>query len=260
MLRTFITILSLCLFLYLLPAQETTLSEKWGGNTAFIMPKGKWESGIVQSFRYGLNDKIELRTHALLMPFLPNAGVKISYGVKGGFLLAGEHALSYPTLFLKMVSFKGTGGLISPQYQYPFLLSVDNTLIATKLIGISSLLTANAGLSFVIRGSKPDYQSTIDLPLLYPRMAHYYEGATFRAGLSFQGLITRKLFYEEHAQMFVITRDQDNFFTENSGTLMWALGRSLRIKGGYVLSWGKYPFGDHLQMWPTLDLVFGSRR
>jgi hypothetical protein len=251
---------SLFLMLCAVQAQETLLQDKWGDNTSYIMSAGKWESGIFQSFRYGLSDKFELRTNAIILPVLPNVGIKIALGSANDFVFASEHSVSYPTLFLKTVSFKGTGGLISPQYTFPFILSINNVFLVSRPVGSTSLLSADAGFAFSIRGSKPDYQSTIDLPLFYPRMAHYYEGVSLRAGCSFKGLLTRKLFFEESARIYMITRSTDNLFAENSGTIMWAVGRSLRIKAGYILSWGRYPFGNQLQMWPTLDFVFGSRK
>jgi hypothetical protein len=259
MYRLYLLALSLFLLHCQLQAQETNMEKRWGDNTAYTMSGGKWESGIFQSFRYGLNDKIELRSNVIILPILPNAGVKVKLGSTNGFVFASEHSMSYPTLFLKTVSFKGTGGLISPQYDFSFILSISNSLIASKPIGQTSLLSADVGFSFAIRNNRPDYLATIDLPLIYPRMAHYYQGTTFWGGLSFKGTIARRLYYEESARVFLITRNINNLFAENSGTIMWAAGKSLRIKAGYVLSWGRYPFGDHLQLWPTLDFIFGSK-
>jgi hypothetical protein len=240
-------------------SQTNSLSEKWAGNTAFIITPGKWESGIFQPFRFGLNNRIELMSNAVLMPFLPNAGVKISLRSEKGFLLASEHLVSYPTLFLNLMSFKGTGGLISPQYSFPFIITFSNSLLVTKLVGSSSLLTADAGFIVAIRGSKPDYRSSIDIPFIYQRMAHYYDGVSVRAGISFKGTIIKNLFFEEGARVFLITRNHDNIFIENSGAVLWSSKSSFRLKGGYLLSWGKYPFGKHLQLWPAFDIIFGSR-
>ena len=240
-------------------SQTDRLSEKWASNTAFIISAGKWESGIFQPFRFGLNKRTELMSNALLMPLLPNAGVKISLIAEKGLLLASEHLVSYPTLFLNLMSFKGTGGLISPQYSFPFIITLSNTLIATTPVGSSSLLTADAGFIVALRVSKPDYRSSIDIPFIYQRMAHYYEGVSVRAGISFKGTIIKNLFFEERTRLFLITRSHDNIFIENSGAVLWSSKGSFRLKGGYMLSWGKYPFGNHLQLWPAFDIIFGSR-
>lgn len=249
----------LLLFSFRANSQKNNLSEKWSDNTAFVISAGKWESGVFQNFRFMLNDRIELRTHALLMPVLPNAGVKFALRSFNGFQLATEHSISYPTLFLNLVSFKGTGGLISPQFSFPWIITLSNSLLATTRIGSSSLLTAEAGFVLALRGSKPDYRASIDIPFIYQRMAHYYEGVSAKAGILFKGTITKNLYFEEGARIFFITRSQDNIFIENSGSVMWSSRGSLRIKAGYLLSWGKYPFGTHLQLWPAFDFIFGSR-
>jgi hypothetical protein len=243
----------------MLYSQDIPVRDKWSSNTAYLMPAGKWESGIFQPFRYGVNEKLEIRTNALILPLIPNAGVRIAWGSRKGFVFASEHIVSSPTPFLKFFSRKDIGGLISPEFDFPFILTMNNSLIVSKLVDSVSLISAYAGFVFALRGSKPDPQSTIDLPLFYPRMAQYYEGVSIRLGMSLKGSLSGKWFYEEGLHVFVITRKENNFFIENTGSLMWAAGRSLRIKGGYVLTYGRYPFGTHWQMWPTIDLVFGSK-
>jgi hypothetical protein len=240
-------------------SQENFLPDKWSYNTAYTMPKGKWESGIFQPFRYGISNKIELRANALLVPILPNAGVRFNLGTSGSYHFASEHSLSIPSVFLNIVSFKGTGGLISPQYSFGFIASVINTIIVSKPLGKGSVISADAGIAFAIRGTKPDYQSTIDIPFIYQRMAHWYDGTTIKTEVSFKGTIVKSLYFEECVRLFLVTRPDDNIFFENSGCIMWSAKGSLRIRGGYILSWGKYPFGDHWQMWPTIDFIFGSK-
>ena len=255
-----LSILYIALFIALttIHAQQSDLQKKWSYNTAYVMPSGKWESGIFQPLRYGINQRIELRVHVLTLPLIPGVGAKIALGKRGDILFASEHILSTPTPFLNIISRKGIGGLISPQYDFPFILSFSNSLIATKPISNTLLLSANAGFVFALRGSNPDIQSTIDMPLFYPRMSHYYKGSTVKTGAALKGVISKKWFFEESLQIFAITRNENNFYVENNGAIMWAVGKSLRIKGGYVLTYGNYPFGKLWQLWPTLDLVFGS--
>lgn len=261
MIRKAIILLAfICCSIQIINAQDEPLLKKWSYNTAFLMPAGKWESGLFQPFRFGISQKLEVYTQALLLPLIPEAGIKYAHGTKNGFDLASEHSLSTPTPFLSFISRKGIGGLISPEFEFPFILSVSNSLVASRKIMPSVLFTGRAGFVFAVRGNKPDPQSTIDIPLFYPRMAHYYKGASVRLGAALKGSLGSKWFYEEGVQAFIITRKENNFFLENTGTLMWAVGKSLRIRGGYILAYGKYPYiTPKWQMWPTLDLVFGSR-
>jgi len=260
MFRKLILSISILCFAGLLQAQDAFLLKKWSYNTAYLMPAGKWESGLMQPFRYGINPKVEAFTNVLMLPFIPEAGAKIAWGTKNDFVLASEHTLSVPTPFLNTFSRKGIGGLISPEYDFSFILSVNTAFMVSRQIAPKTLVSAKAGFAFALRGEKPDPQSTIDQPVFYPRMAHYYEGASIRLGSAIKGKLSDKWLYEEGVQVFIITRPENNFFFENTGTLMWALGQSLRIRGGYILAYGKYPYvTPKWQLWPTLDFVFGSK-
>ena len=241
-------------------SQDEPLLKKWSYNTAYLMAAGKWETGIFQPFRYGINQKLEVYTNVLMLPFIPEAGAKLSWGTRNNFVIASQHSLSTPSPFLNFISRKGIGGLISPQYDFAFILSVNNSVIISRRIAPKVMASAKAGFNFALRGNKPDRQSTIDLPVFYPRMAHYYDGTSIRLGGAVKGSLGTKWFYEESVQAFIITRKENNFFFENTGTIMWAFGKSLRIRGGYILAYGKYPYvTPKWQMWPTLDVVFGSK-
>jgi hypothetical protein len=244
----------------LLHAQDTTaLRNYWSFGTSYLMPHHKWESGIAQPFRYGLSEKYEIHSNALELPVFPNIGIKIAQGFKNSVAFASDHVISYPTVFMNAASSKGTGGLISPQYYIPSIISIYNAFMATKPIGSSAFLTAFLGYSFAIRSSKPDPMATIDLPLVYPRMAHYYEGSTFRLGMTYKSSLGKKWLYEDGFEIFYVTRPDNNFFFENTGSLMWVMSRTFRIKGGYSLSYGRYPYGTMWQLWPAIDFVFGSK-
>lgn len=260
MIKNLIIVISIFCYSSILFAQDNPVMNKWSYNTAYLMKTGKWESGFFQPFRYGINKNLEVYTHVLMLPLIPSGGVKIAIRKFRDVALSTEHSLSYPTPFLNIMSRKGIGGLISPEYDFSPILSIYNAILISSEITPSMLATAHAGFSFALRGQKPDPQSTIDFPLFYPRMAHYYEGTSIKLGVAVKGSIIDNLFYEGSVKSFIITRSGNNMFLENSGTIMWALGRSFRIKGGYVLAYGKYPYvTPKWQIFPTLDLVFGKR-
>ncbi|MBK7029302.1 MAG: hypothetical protein IPH45_08845 [Bacteroidales bacterium] len=237
-----------------------TVTSAMGNHTAFIMPKGKWESGIIQPLRIGMSPRLEITSSAFLFPLLPNAGVKIAWPSGGNYKFASEHNLSIPSVFLNLVSMKGTGGILSPEFDFPFILATHHGLIISRQLRDSSLLTYRLGASIALRTGDVDPLSTIDLPLFYPRMAHYYKGISLRGDVTYKAQLCRRWFYEEGVHFFLLSRKEQNFFAENSGFLVWNIRRSLRIKGGYNLSYGNYPFGKHWQLWPSLDIVFGSRK
>jgi len=260
MIRKIIIGISIFCYSSILFAQDNPVLNKWSYNTAYLMKSGRWESGIFQPFRYGINKNMEVYTHVLMLPLIPSAGVKIAIKNFREAALSSEHSISFPTPFLNIISKKGIGGLISPEYDFSPIFSIYSAVHISHEITPSVLATAHAGISFALRGQKPDPQSTIDFPLFYPRMAHYYEGTSIKLGIAVKGSLIDNLFYEESVKTFIITRSENNMFLENSGSIMWALGRSFRIKGGYILAYGKYPYvTPKWQIFPTLDLVFGSR-
>ncbi len=250
-----ITTISLNLF-----SQDKEIIKNWSENTAFTIPAKKWESGFTQALRIGVSDKVELRS-SIFLPIFPVLGAKISVAELSGWNLATEHSLSYPTIFLNAIKMKGILGLIPDQFDdFSPIIGIRNTVTGTKIIGDNSVFSASAGLSFAIRGEKPDYHSTIDFPLAYQRMAHYYSGANISLDASFKLKLFRNLFCEESLNTYFITRAADNVFAENRGVVLWKINRSLGLKVGYVLSYGTYPFGNHWQLWPSIDLILGSKK
>jgi hypothetical protein len=89
-------------------------------------------------------------------------------------------------------------------------------------------------------------------------MAHYYKGLTLRGGASYKLGLAERWSLEENARIFCVTRSRGNLFLENAGTLQGLVGKSFRIRCGYNLSWGTYPYGNQFQLCPTVDLVFGN--
>lgn len=256
-------ILSLLILVFTITAvtaQEPDPGPSNSSGTAYLMPAHTWECGINQPYRHRLSPKIELFTYAFKFPLSPNAGIKVGLGQKGNFLLASEHALNFPTPLLNVISREGIGGVLSPEFDFPFILTVTNNLLATSQLSSNQWLTLKAGWIVALRGSVPDRQSTIDLPVFYPRMAHYYKGTSIRVSAGLKGRITKKLWYDEGIQLFCITRSYNNLFIENTGSLSWSVCRRISLKGGYNLSYGHYPFGSHWQLWPAFDLIFGSKR
>lgn len=257
---TFVSLAFVLIGLFEMPGlfAQPVAFNRWNGNTATTLEKGKWEAGIFQAFRYGIGHSAEINTYALALPLVPHLGLKKTYFQSNGWQVAAEHALSSPTPFLNIVSRKGIGGLLSPEYDFPLMVCIENTLLVSKPISTRYEASARLGAFFTLRGSKPDYQSSMDIPIFYPRMAHYYQGVSIRPSLGIKTELTHNLLAEEELKLYCITRAENAFFFENAGCLMWLSKRSLRVKVGYLLTYGDYPFGKLWKIWPTLDLVFGN--
>ena len=258
--KTALLILLLASITSLVSAQSPFVTKYMSFNTAYLMPAKKWESGIRRPFRIGLSQKAELFSTVLALPLTPNAGIKFVWGEKGSFRFATAHSLSVPSPVMNLLSREDIGGFISPEYTFPFILSVNNSVLASRPVCDSALLTFKADFLFAIRGGDIDPQSTIDLPVIYPRMAHYYKGSSVRLSANIKAPVMKKLGVEEGLQLFLITRNENNFFAENTGYLYWKMSKKMLLKAGYNLSYGVYPFGNHWQLWPSLDLLFGTSK
>lgn len=240
-------------------AQNPALLNKWSYHTAYLMRKHKFESGLVQPFRYGLTDKIEISANVLQMVGVPNLSIKTYMGCPKGFQLASEHGLQYNTPLFNLLSRKGTGGVLSPQFDFPGMITVYGTFLGTKQVFDTAYLTVRAGIYLSLRNGYLDPLATVDLPLIYPRTSHLFNHCTFRIGTDLRGKIRRSWSYMFDWQFFVIPIKEHNFFLENTGVVMCDLGRHARIRGGYKLCYGDYPFGKQWHLLPTIDLVFGSK-
>lgn len=256
--KTYRILLMGLLVAQVMQAETNTLVKAWSDKTAYLLTKGTWETGLIQPLRYSMSDKVEWHTNALLLPILPNLALKYNLGERHGWQFATDHTISYPTLFLNTLSMKGIGGFISPEFTFKPMVSIGNSLIGSRMQGSNALLSVDFSVYVALREKKPAYQSTIDLPLLYPRMAHWYEGVSLRAGGLYRMGISNRLFLETFIRGCYLTRSADNLFFEQGSGCCWALGRSLRLKAGYILTYGTYPFGNQWQLAPTIDLVFGS--
>ncbi|MFA6570406.1 MAG: hypothetical protein WCT77_04140, partial [Bacteroidota bacterium] len=106
----------------------------WSQGTAYTLPEGRWEVGIFQPLRYGLKDKIELSTQPLTFLIMPNLDMKWGHGDFAGFSFASSHGIYYPSMLLRTIAMKGTGGIISPEFEIPDLFSFYNDLLFSKML------------------------------------------------------------------------------------------------------------------------------
>jgi hypothetical protein len=255
--------LFICLIVFFilqgLTAQNNPLLNRWSYKSAYLMRKGKYESGLIQPFRYGISKRIEISANVLQMIGVPNVGVKVFLACPKGFQLASEHGLQYNTPLFNLLSRKGTGGVLSPQYTFPTMFTLSTGLLITKQVFDTAYVTARAAVFVGMRNGYLDPLATVDMPLIYPRTSHLFNPCTIRMGADIRGKIKRSWAYQFDVQMFVIARKEHNFYMENTGVIMCKLSKHAAFKGGYKLCYGSYPFGRQWHLLPTLDIVFGSR-
>ncbi|MFZ4522078.1 MAG: hypothetical protein ACOYNC_10245 [Bacteroidales bacterium] len=242
-------------------SQDSLVRTYWTDGTASNVPGHRWELGLLTAGRYGITDRIEISAHPLMFLLMPQVKVKVGWGNFSGFRFATEHGLFYPTQFMRLVATEGTGGLISPEFTIPQMLAISNRLLVSIVPFKKAILTGHAGISFALKSGPLDRRTTIDLPVIYPRFAVFYNEPEFDAGIDFRGQLIPRLGWLFNIENFIVCGTEENYFLENKGVLAYTSKKeTLRIEAGYKLCFGRYPSGPQWHLLPVLDLVFGIGR
>lgn len=238
-----------------LAQSQDQFHKNWSAGTAFLLPEGRMEIGIFQPVRYGWSKSVEFSIHPLVAFIIPNLSLKWSHGQNNGYFFATRHRITYPTWLLRTVSKEGTGGLISPEFEIPNMISIYNEVVMSKEAFANHLLSFKAGVNYALKSGDLDQRATIDLPIIFPRLAVFYHGFNFRFGSDLQGKFFRRWNYRVDTDIFYIPAGDENFAFEHEGLLLWNKSERLQFFIGYKLTYGEYPFGTqwHL-LFPMLDL------
>ena len=238
-------------------SQDSLVKSYWTGGTACNIPAHRVEFGLLTASRYGISNRLELSAHPLMFFLMPQVSLKVNWGGDAGFMLATEHGIFYPTLFMRLVAAKGTGGLISPEFSIPQMAAISNRILVSYRPFGKALLTAHAGISFALESARPDPASTIDLPVIYPRLAVFYNQPEADAGLDFRGYFIPRFGWLLNGENFFVRGTKRNYFFENKGVLVYTSKReNLRVEAGYKLCFGRYPYGEQWHLLPVVDIGF----
>ena len=239
-------------------SQDSLRNANWNEGTAQTYSSKRLELDLFQLSGYGISDRVSIYAHPLMIWLLPQVKVKVGWGIKNAFIFATEHEVLYPTFFLSVVSTEGTGGLVSPEYHYPQMFSLYNALLVSRSPFKHSLLTAKAGVTFAVRFGSIDPNSTIDLPVIYPTLAPFYNSPEIIMGLDFRGRFYKVLGWQINAECYFLTIKENNFFFQNKGVLTYhAKKNKLKIEAGYKLCYGEYPYGNAWDLLPVVDVALG---
>ena len=242
-------------------SQDTLTKNYWTDGTACNVPKHRWELGLFTASRYGITNKLELSAHPLMFFAMPQVNLKVGWGGRSGFRMATEHGIFYPVPFMRLVATKGIGGLISPEFTIPQMFAISNRILVSYKPFAKSILTVHAGITFAVKFGPLDKRTTIDLPVIYPRLAVFYDQPEFDVGIDFRGKFVPRFGWLFHVENFIVCGTEKNYFIENKGILAYTSKKeTLRVEAGYKLCFGKYPSGPQWHLLPVVDLVFGIGR
>ena len=238
----------------------------WSSGTAHSLPKGQWEVGLFQPLRYGMSDDQDIALHPLFAIKLPNLVYKKTWVEKNSWTIATRHGFYYPTPLLQSITGGGKFKIVAPQFEFPTLIGLTNEILVTRSLG-DGLLTGKAGLLLGLGGSDLDPTSTIDVPLVYPRLAVYYNGWGLRLGSDYMAPIKGRWSGFVDGDVFMYPGSASALFFETKVLLIWTKSSRLRFMVGYKITYGEYPFGAHWQIlppkiptlplpggWPLLDI------
>ncbi|MBN1481040.1 hypothetical protein EH223_01100 [candidate division KSB1 bacterium] len=236
--------------------------QNWSIGTAQVLPQQRVEIGVFQPLRYGYSEKMEFSVHPLLFFVAPNFDIKRKHAEIGGISLASLHGLSYPTWLMRLLAREGIGGLISPEFNIPHIISVQNELFVSGELLSSHLLTGILAFNFAVKSGPLDPRTTIDLPVVYIRSGVYYHDYGMRAGVDIKGALAWRWSYVLDGMFFYYPKAESdiNMAFEHKGLLYWTKSRSFQICLGYLLSYGEYPFGTQWHLLPLVDMQWGWTR
>ena len=220
------------------------------------LPKGKFKTGLFHPLRYGLSENIEISTHPVLMFFIPNLTVQKRRPNWIGLALASRHSLVVPTPLLKLVTKKGVGGFISPEFDIPLMIALKNEIQLKRTLNDNWTVSGTVGLSLAYSSEKMDKRTTIDLPVVFPRLGVFYNGYGVNFRLGFAGTPLPRLYLLTDLSVLLLPGMEEDFAFEHKSLLTWALSNRTDIQIGYKLICGEYPFGVQWHLLPLLDVLW----
>ena len=231
----------------------------WSTGTAYTLPKGRTEIGIFQQIRYGQTETLEWSTHPILDLLIPNVTVKKSWSTFADWDFSTRHNITYPTPLMRTISRKGTGGIISPEFDIPQMFSLRNEVLLTRKFSPSFLITGKAGLTLAVTSDELDERTTIDLPLVFHRLGVYYNGYGVNFGLDVGGNLTSRFDYMTDVDIFLLPGADENFAFEHKSLIIWNKSKKFQIMFGYKLVFGEYPFGMQWHLLPLFDMQWARQ-
>lgn len=243
-----------------------SMNTSWNSNSAEVIAEKRWEIGLFQPFRYGYSDKTEFSTHPLLFFVMPNVSVKRAEERIWGFDCASKISFRYPTPLLNIVSKEGIGGVIDPNLKTPPMVGFSYSWIMTKPLNGFDITIKN-GIDFALVSEALDKRLTIDLPLVYHRLAIYSNGWGYHNGIDIQKSINKNFSFLVDLDFLIlpkIAKMQSEpsfkelrglFSLEHKFLLSWEKSKNFRVTTGYKLVRAELPFGKQTRILPYLPLM-----
>lgn len=239
--------------------QDSSAFKIWTYKTASCLPQKEWEYSLQGPLRYGLCNGLELQTNPILNLILPNITARIALGKVHGFTFASEHEVAYYSPFLRFFQGDGTGALIAPTANVPTALVIRNGIVTSRNWQ-KLAFTSGLDINLSLHSTKMEQRYSVDIPLLYPRLAPIYSGVTLKWSNTLQGKISKNWSYLSTSDFFVVPTGKYNLFIEAGENIAWTPGTRFTAMAGVKFVYGNYPFGSQAHLIPTFNVVYRSKR
>ncbi len=235
---------------------------------ASIITRKSLDLSLLSKNEYGLSDNLSVLSHPITLFLSPSVDIKWKHYEDNKFEYSTIHGLNYPTPLLRIISMKGTGGIISPEFNIANMISIRNGIIGTYCISENRFLSGKFIFEFALGNSNLDEGTSIDLPIIAPRSAVYYKDIGFNLGLSYEEKISGYFDYLAEFGVFIfpyekntipesqsayIRQNQQNFFFESTLAVIWNGSKRFQLGFGLQLLYGNYAFGKEWHLLPYID-------
>jgi len=262
--KTFLPLLFflVCLSPQFIFAQETIDSTQvqnfiWPDRSPRTLEQGRKVWPLFGVKRMGAKKNMEWQIQPLFFFISPNLGLKKHWKKnQKGLRFSTLHKINYPSIYLKMISREGAGGVLPKDSSIPSIISIKNEL----LLGYQSqknFLTLRAGIVAAFNfGAEKDFPS-IDIPFFYNRTLAFNASPNLYSGLNFNRDLRPKLNLEADFTFFLVDLASNDFVVESRLVFFWKKSDRFGLKWGVASAHGRYPFGSIVQFVPVFDVLFG---
>ena len=215
---------------------------------------------------YGISDKITLRVHPILFFVAPSIDIKYNFYENDNIIISSVHSITYPTLLLYLIKNKGTGGIISPEFEIPHMFSIANGLVTTYKLSDYHWISGSVSLAFALNNNRLEPGTSIDLPVILPRTMVYYKNLGLFVNFISEGKVSSVFDYHLASELSLFPLEDDEFdyeYQESSNNIFWELtgtgfikfSKTFKLGVGGILCYGTYPFGSQWHLLPCIDFV-----
>lgn len=254
--------------IYGIDAQNDLLIKNYAHN-ANLLNKSQLRYSLFTFSEYGITDNLTVIAHPLWVFLSPDISLKWKIKVKSNISYSLIHGISCPTPILSLISRSGTGGIISPEFDIPFMIGIKNGILANKILSENNTISAGLAIEFALFNRSLEPGSTIDLPVISPRLNVFYKNVGIEFNIGSEGKISNKFDYYAKAELFAFPfknkdfsdeyGDTNKLFGELTGMAFWNMTKKSKIGLGGRLCYGDYPFGEQWHLLPAIDFVKYTR-